>query len=144
MSNDLTVTNDIDFNQQVEKYKGYNGSVTLKRAGVEINWTSEMVQEYIKCKNDIIYFAEKYFKIIGEDGLKNIKLRGFQKEFIEAMQNNRFVISCCGRQQGKCSTFNSIISVGGSQVKIGNKARLSFKFNIINMLENALIWLSRS
>ena len=46
---------------------GYNGNNNLPKAHTKHSWTPHMVSEYLKCKNDPIYFAETYFKIIHVD-----------------------------------------------------------------------------
>lgn len=42
----------------------YLGNRNLKRSYVEIEWTKEQIQEYIKCAKDPVYFIEKYIKIV--------------------------------------------------------------------------------
>ena len=42
----------------------YLGNPNLKKAGTEIQFTKEQVDEIIKCKNDPLYFALNYIKII--------------------------------------------------------------------------------
>ena len=39
--------------------KGYNGNVNLKRKSTPIEYTSDMVKEFLKCAQDPIYFSEK-------------------------------------------------------------------------------------
>ena len=88
---------------------GYRGNSELKKAGLRFEWTPELIKEYIRCKNDIIYFAEHYFHIITEEGMSLIKLRDYQKEMILSMQNNRFTISNQSRQSGKALSLNTPI-----------------------------------
>ena len=45
----------------------YSNNVNLRSAGEKIEYTPETIQEYIKCKEDILYFAEKYYQIISID-----------------------------------------------------------------------------
>ena len=47
--------------------KGYNGNPLLKKARKQIAWTPEMLQEFLKCAEDPIYFAEKYIQIVNVD-----------------------------------------------------------------------------
>ena len=55
--------------------RGYNGNVNLKRKGVSVEFSQEMVGEFIKCAQNPIYFAEKYIQIVHVDkGLIPIKL----------------------------------------------------------------------
>jgi len=82
----------------------YRDNPLLKRAGIELPYTQEQIDEYIKCSRDPIYFA-KYVKIITLDhGLVPFKMYDFQKEMIETFHNNRFVITKCPRQVGKTTT----------------------------------------
>ena len=43
-------------------FKGYRGSGTLKRSNVPIQWTPELVKQYMVCEQDPIYFAENFMK----------------------------------------------------------------------------------
>jgi hypothetical protein len=89
---------------------GYNGNPLLKKSGVQINWTPEMMAEYAKCASDPIYFSEKYIKIVCVDnGLIPIKLYEFQSDLIKSSYQNRYTVACTGRQQGKTTTAVCII-----------------------------------
>jgi len=86
----------------LSKLKGYNGNALLKRSNQKIEWTPDLVEEYIKCSNDVVYFTEKYMKIINIDkGLVSFKLYDYQKEMLESMAANRFTIIATARQAGK-------------------------------------------
>lgn len=90
--------------------KGYNGNPLLKKARRQIDWTPEMVQEWLKCAQDPVYFAEKYIKIVHVDhGFIPIRLYDYQKEIIEKLQNNRRVTVVTSRQAGKTTTAAAII-----------------------------------
>ena len=80
----------------------YNSNTNLKAAGVEVEFTPENVQEYIKCSQNPIYFIENYCNIVTLDhGLQLFKLYECQKRKIDIIHNNRKVILMEGRQQGK-------------------------------------------
>jgi len=86
----------------LSKLRGYNGNALLKRSNQAIEWTPELVEEYIRCSNDVVYFTEKYMKIINIDkGLVSFKLYDYQKEMLESMAANRFTIIATARQAGK-------------------------------------------
>lgn len=89
--------------------KGYRGNTNLKRPGTEIEWTTEAIKEYKKCRDDIIYFAEKYFKIVTGEGLVGIKLREYQKDILRSMRDNRYTIMCQSRQSGKALSLDTDI-----------------------------------
>jgi len=96
--------------QDIEDYRSYLGNVNLKRKGVTIEWTEEMVQEFVKCARDPIYFAEKYIQIVHVDhGLIPIECYDYQKEIIEKTTNNRRVCVVTSRQAGKTTTAVCLI-----------------------------------
>ena len=90
--------------------RGYNGNPLLKKSRKKIAWTQEQVQEWIKCAQDPVYFAEKYIKIVHVDhGFIPIKMYDYQKEIVEKLQNNRRVTVVTSRQAGKTTTAAAII-----------------------------------
>jgi len=90
--------------------RGYNGNTNLKRKGVAIEWTSERLQEWLKCAKDPIYFAEKYIQIVHVDhGLIPIRMYDYQKEIADAITHNRRVAVNTSRQAGKTTTAVAII-----------------------------------
>jgi hypothetical protein len=94
----------------LSKLKGYNGNALLKRSNQKIEWTPELVQEYVKCSNDVVYFTETYMKIINIDkGLVNFILYDYQKDMLTAMADNRFNIIATARQAGKSTVTCAFI-----------------------------------
>lgn len=90
--------------------RGYNGNPLLKKSRKQINWTQDMLQEWLKCAQDPIYFAEKYIKIVHVDhGFIPIRLYDYQKEIIVKLSNNRRVTVVTSRQAGKTTTAAAII-----------------------------------
>ena len=90
--------------------ENYNSNGNLKAAGVQVNYTSEQVQEYMKCSQDPIYFIENYCYIVSLDhGLIKFALYDCQKNKINIIHNNRRVILMEGRQQGKTTTSAAYI-----------------------------------
>ena len=88
----------------------YLNNPLLKAAGVSIPFTSEQVEELIKCSKDPIYFIRNYCKIISLDkGLIDFELFGYQENFIKSMHNNNRVISMQPRQMGKTQTVAAYI-----------------------------------
>lgn len=90
--------------------RGHRGNSNLKKPNVKIDWTKEQVEEFIKCQDDPIYFAEKYIKIItSDDGLVTLKLFDYQKEMIESMHNNKKTIIATSRRAGKSTAVCAYI-----------------------------------
>lgn len=96
------------FNQRTH----YKDKPNLKRCGQPINWTQEMVEEWVRCRDDVIYFAEKYGSIVHIDyGSIRVQLRDYQKDMLRLMYENRMTIYCLSRQLGKCLHKDSMVKV---------------------------------
>lgn len=104
----------------------YQGIADLRNVGEELEYTPEMIEEVIKCKEDIIYFAEKYFNIVTiDEGKRLIDLYDYQKKMLKAFTNTppyknpktgsldskRHLIIKIARQSGKCVYKDSIIKI---------------------------------
>jgi len=89
---------------------GYKGNVLLKKSNQNIEWTPELVQEYVKCQNDPVYFTENYMKIISvNEGLVNFNMYPYQKDMVRSFKDNRFSIVTTARQAGKSTTTCAFI-----------------------------------
>lgn len=87
----------------------FKGTVGLRKSGITFMMSDYEIEEYIKCKLDVKYFAEKYCRVKTEDGtVQNIKLRDYQKEILD-LYSGRFSILCGSRQIGK--TINAAITM---------------------------------
>ncbi len=106
------VTSKINDGVVIKRFQNpwFSSEVGLRKSGITFKMTEDEIQEYIKCKLDIHYFAEKYCRIKTEDGsIQNIRLREYQKEILDLYSNNRFSILMGSRQIGK--TINSAITM---------------------------------
>jgi hypothetical protein len=65
--------------------------------------TQEEVDDYIRCMQDPLYFAEKCF-LMTPKGLQAVKMRDYQKEYLKNLKENRFNILLACRQAGKSVT----------------------------------------
>jgi hypothetical protein len=102
--------------------QGYRNNPKLKPPGIELQYTKEQLDEYIKCANDPVYFCNKYIKVKTLDkGIMPFELYDYQQKFVNYIHKNRFVISKWPRQSGKSTsvigyichyiTFNQSVSV---------------------------------
>lgn len=83
----------------------FRNNPALKPAGAQVSYTEEMVKEWIKCRDDPIYFIENYVNVVHPDkGVVLMKLHPYQKRMIMAYHNNRRVIGMTARQMGKTTT----------------------------------------
>ena len=70
------------------------------------------IQEIAKCKRDICYFAEKYFRIISLDyGLQIIKPYPKQRDLLRFFVNEKRSIILSSRQSGKCVCKDTKIKI---------------------------------
>jgi len=90
----------------------FNNLEGVRRKGIKFAMTPEELEEYIKCKLSVYYFAEHYCKIKLEDGtVGQMKLRDYQKDIIKLYTENRYSILMASRQVGKCIDFTSVLTV---------------------------------
>ena len=83
----------------------YRQNPNLPTPGYKHAFTKHEVDEFVKCKNDPIYFIEKYVKIVSIDkGLIPFKLYPCQHKIIDSYANERKTILLSGRQIGKSQT----------------------------------------
>ena len=88
----------------------YLGNPNLKKANVKVEFTQENIEEFIKCKDDPVYFAKNYIKIVSlDEGLVNFNLYPFQEKLIKNFHNERFNICKMPRQTGKSTTVVSYL-----------------------------------
>lgn len=89
---------------------GYKGNVLLKKTNQNIEWTEDLVQEYVKCQQDPVYFTENYMKIISiNEGLTSFHMYEYQKDMVRSFKDNRYSIVTTARQAGKSTTTCAFI-----------------------------------
>lgn len=88
----------------------YLANPNLKRAHVPIGFTSEQVEEVIKCSQDVVYFIKNYVKIINlDEGLVPFDMYPFQEDMANTISDNRFTVIKTCRQAGKTTTSAAVI-----------------------------------
>ena len=101
----------------------YLGNPNLKKANTPVEFTKEQIQEFIKCKDDPVYFAKNHIQIVSlDEGLVPFEPYKFQEKLINRFHKNRFNICMMPRQTGKSTTsvsyllhyivFNDSVNVG--------------------------------
>lgn len=92
--------------------QSFRNNTNLRPEGMEIGYTEEMIYEYIKCREDPLYFIENYIHVVHPDrGVVKMQLYEYQKRMILAYHDNRFVAGITARQMGKCSSENTKVSI---------------------------------
>lgn len=88
----------------------YLGNPNLKKANTPIEFTEDQIIEFLKCKENPVYFARKYIKIVSlDEGLVPFNMYPFQEKLIQNFHDNRFNICKMPRQTGKSTTCVSYL-----------------------------------
>lgn len=82
----------------------YENKTYLLKGDITFKHTEEEKEEWLRCKNDIIYFANKWCKLMTPEGIKNIVLRDYQIRYLKHLVDNRLSIMLSSRQSGKTTT----------------------------------------
>lgn len=140
----------------------YENNIKLLKGDLVYERTEEEINEWLRCKNDIIYFAEKYAKMMTPEGIKNVNLRDYQKKYLKHLEDNRLSIYLACRQCGKCNSFiiNVLVKITDLNLivknqKIADKLKKYFDknyyikekdcynlpfFELYNLYDNSLRW----
>ena len=98
---------EVDIN---DKTIHFEGNENLKPVKCKLPLTKEHIDEYIRCKNDVFYFAERYYHILSLDhGMQKIKMRDYQKDMVQNFIYHRFNIVLASRQIGKSTSFELFV-----------------------------------
>lgn len=107
----------------------YENNTKLLKGDLVFDRTVDEIQEWFRCKRDIIYFVEKYCKLMTPEGIKNVKLRDYQKHYLNHLMDNRLSIYLACRQCGKTTTsavfmlHYILFNVDKNALVLGNKRK---------------------
>lgn len=91
------------------------------KPGITRNLTNEQLVEIIKCKRDVKYFANNFYKVVSnEKGEHIINLREFQLRMLDHYVDHRHKITMSGRQSGKCiqsQQFVEILDIKSGEIR---------------------------
>jgi hypothetical protein len=112
---------------------------------IKFKRTRSEQEEWDKCKNDIIYFAENYYYCFSGKtftfGL--IKLRDYQKAILKSYVDNRTIV-CSARQMGN-TTLNKIYALWSILFKVQYVQiitdTLAAHFNLMDSLRQSYVYL---
>ena len=105
----------------------YEKNTKLLKPDLLYKRTPEEIQEWKRCANDIIYFANTYCKLMTPDGIQSITLRDYQENYLRHLQANRLSIMLSARQSGKTTTsaifmlWYIIFNADKNAMVLGNK-----------------------
>jgi hypothetical protein len=107
----------------------YENNTKLLKGDLVYERTKEEIKEWKKCKNDLVYFAEKYCKLMTPQGIKNVELRDYQRNYLKHLEKNRLSIYLACRQCGKTTTsaifmlHYILFNVDKNALVLGNKRK---------------------
>jgi len=79
----------------------FMNDISIRRGNTSFQYTEEEINEFKKCKKDIIYFANTYVKVMQEHGIDHITLYPYQETMLLNYKKDRYNIVVGSRQIGK-------------------------------------------
>ena len=76
----------------------------LRKGQILFEYTEWELEEMRRCAEDVVYFADKYCKVMTDDGIQKINLRDYQIQILNQYQTHRKNIFVSPRQSGKTIT----------------------------------------
>lgn len=111
----------------------YENNTRLLKGDLVFERTEEEIEEWKKCRDDILYFAEKYCKLMTPEGIQHIHLRDYQKKYLRHLEKNRLSIYLACRQCSK-TTMSALFMLhyvcfnfDKNALVLGNKRRTSIE-----------------
>lgn len=107
----------------------YENNTKLLKGDLVFQRTQDEIEEWLRCKNDIIYFVEKYCKLMTPEGIQYVKMRDYQKKYLNHLMSNRLSIYLACRQCGKTTTsavfmlHYILFNVDKNALVLGNKRK---------------------
>ena len=107
----------------------YENQIKLLKGDLVFQRTDEEKEEWKKCATDIIYFVNKYCKLMTPQGIKHVTLRDYQERYLQHLMDHRLSIYLACRQASK-TTMSALFmlhyilfNVDKNALVLGNKRR---------------------
>lgn len=130
----------------------YNNNKNLKAAGVQVPFTQEQVQEYVRCARDPVYFIKNYAKIVSlDDGVVPFDPFPYQERMIKAIHENKNTLGKLFRQAGKSTIVAAyfawyvLFNDNKTAVILANKQAIAIEIfgRVQFIIENLPQWLQQ-
>lgn len=118
----------------------YENDTRLLKGDLVFSRTKEEVEEWKRCREDVLYFASTYCKLLTPEGIQNITLRDYQRRYLKHLQENRLSIYLACRQCGKTTTsaifmlWYILFNVDKNSLVLGNKRKTAVE--ILSKVKN--------
>lgn len=126
----------------------YMGDQELRKPDLAFEYTEEEYLELGKTSKSIIYFGEKFAKVMTDAGITTVRLREYQKKVLLQFERFRFNVYLASRQCGKSVASYSEVQLESGEYKmlyelyLENKEKTNFidksklfLYKLINKLE---------
>lgn len=120
----------------------YEYNTKLLKGDLVFQRTKEEEVEFVRCMNDIVYFANKYCKLMTPEGIRNIQLRPYQVNYLRHLEKHNLSIFLSCRQSGKCLLFTTDVkvkSLDDLEVKVSRKMKRYLTSRYYNVDEDCYI-----
>lgn len=102
-------------------------NVQLLKPDLVYKRTAEEINDYLRCREDPVYFASKCF-LMTPEGLKACKLRDYQIEYLEALKEHNFTILLSCRQAGKTLNMLTNVNVKFNEIDCQHVKRIHYYY----------------
>lgn len=92
----------VDYKDVVNPF--HENEPELRSGNVLFEYTEWELEEIKKCASDVVYFADKYCKVMTDEGIRQIVLRDYQIQILKQYQTHRKNVFVSPRQSGKTIT----------------------------------------
>lgn len=89
----------------------YDNNIKLLKGDLVFLRSDDEIEDWKRCREDILYFAERYCKLMTPEGIKCISLREYQKRYLTHLTQSQLSIYLSCRQSGKCNSMLTHVSV---------------------------------
>lgn len=83
----------------------YENNIKLLKGDLVFQRSEKEKAEWKRCATDIIYFVNKYCKLMTPQGIQHVTLRNYQENYLNHLMEHRLSIYLACRQCGKCVSF---------------------------------------
>lgn len=89
----------------------YENNTKILKGDLVFQRTPYEESEFIKCMNDIVYFANTYCKLMTPEGIKKVTMRDYQMDYLKHLCEHQLSIFLSCRQSGKCVSLLTRVNV---------------------------------
>ena len=94
----------------------YENNTKILKGDLVFQRTPYEESEFIKCMNDIVYFANTYCKLMTPEGIKKVTMRDYQMDYLKHLCEHQLSIFLSCRQSGKCNLLITNVLVRFSEL----------------------------